>query len=389
VQAVAVDRAADEAIAEIPVAGARVRVRIEIPDGEYILHTGAANLLGVRIVVKAGAADAVLVLRRPITVRVRVVDTTGAGVKGRKVDVRGNWFGGPEGVTNDEGLVVLGDLSSGSRYSLTVDTAPAVTIDPWIPKDTTIRLPKSLGVWGRVVDARGKPVPDVEVWCRPDGGNWNDTSADEEGRFSFTGLPAGPVTLIAEDEDLEPVSSDSRAVRVEAGKKDVRLVWRPGVTMRLRVAEWPAPDRAVDAHLVTASGEAVTYEMIEEDGTVEFSGLDALSTYSLWIPALDDGQTVWRTGLRPGPDRIDVSLEMGGVIRGILTRRGPVEVEDLRLVAPGIEMDATLFADGRFEIAGVPSGSFTIVAGGWLDDRPVRATVPARRGETIELAIGE
>lgn len=74
----------------------------------------------------------------------------------------------------------------------------------WAKFDTALARPAAVA--GRVIDASGKPLPDVEIRfddAGPEAGDRYDSPAelkcqtDAEGRFRFEGLPAGKATLHA------------------------------------------------------------------------------------------------------------------------------------------------------------------------------------------------
>jgi len=159
--------------------------------------------------------------------------------------------------------------------------------------------------------------------------------------------------------------------------------------MRVLVRDWPEKDPDCEVRLVAASGETAGGCERLENGMFDFTGVDERAAYSLWISPLTDGRTLYLSGLRPGPNRVAVSLEKGGVIRGVLVRRVRVEEVEIRLEGPGFTLNSVQFPDGRFQITGVPSGTFTVVAEGRLDGTAIRASVRAGRGESVELVLGE
>ena len=84
---------------------------------------------------------------------------------------------------------------------------------------------------------------------------------------------------------------------------------------------------------------------------------------------------------------VEVSLEPGGMIRGRLVIPARATDVELWVEGSGPKLESVLYPDRSFEVAGVPSGKFTVVAEARLAGRPIRATVPARRGDTVELAL--
>lgn len=360
-------------------------------DGEYIVRASRRGLGKTETVARGGAGNLSLVLEQGLAAVILVIDAYGRPVSGAEVRVGHRW-GTTSGNTRADGRIAFTGIPLKPPFALTVlpsPRRPGASIDPWTPRDTTVRLPEALTIAGRVIDAAGKPVPDVYVWFRHEGRDWYDSSVEEDGSFSIGGVPSGEVKLLALPEDVPPTDADTRAILVAAGKKDVRLVYRPGAVLRIRFREWPAEEPFEGADLLTASGELVGEGYVDEKGELDFGALDERGVYTLFVPPLDDGRTLYRTGLRPGPDRIALSLEPGGLIRGTLLRPVPVEDIDLWLEGPGIQIEAVLFPDGVFEIAGVPSGTFTVVADGWRSGKWIRASARASRGDTVTLILKE
>ncbi len=86
---------------------------------------------------------------------------------------------------------------------------------------------------GQVINQRGDPAPDAIVSLRSLG-RWFQLFADDGGVFETAGLPAGPVSLRAEDRQMK---SEIRQVTLEDGTEapEVLLVLRPTMTRTGRV----------------------------------------------------------------------------------------------------------------------------------------------------------
>ncbi|MDJ0974697.1 MAG: carboxypeptidase regulatory-like domain-containing protein [Planctomycetota bacterium] len=110
-------------------------------------------------------------------------------------------------------------------------------------------------VTGRVLDARGDPIPDAHVWpSSGDGGRSTEACTDDEGRFAFEVLKAGTFNVWYE-------VKDGRAHHLE----DVAL----------------APERAIDlGDLVLEDAEAFAGRVTYPDGT-PVVGLPITASYFL------------------------------------------------------------------------------------------------------------
>ena len=83
-----------------------------------------------------------------------------------------------------------------------------------------------------------------------------------------------------------------------------------------------------------------------------------------------------------------VALKAGGAIRGRLVRPARATMISVWVEGPGFRLPGALYPDGSFQVPGVPAGDFTIVAEAQLAGKPIRATAPARSGDTVELTLG-
>jgi protocatechuate 3,4-dioxygenase beta subunit len=94
----------------------------------------------------------------------------------------------------------------------------------------SIVLPRgNFSVSGVVVDANGKPVPNVWIYCTGKGQAGINSHTDKDGRFKADGIFEGKVDIIASIQ-----GSDGRtlgdSISVEAGATNIRIVLKPGGT---------------------------------------------------------------------------------------------------------------------------------------------------------------
>lgn len=187
-------------------------------------------------------------------IRGRVVDPTGRGLEGQRVD----WtragaltslqstFGDRSVSTAEDGAFELTWLAPGT-YTLRAgprrgDDEPswstvtlggvAVAADE-VVEGLEIVLGEPGRLVGRVVDAAGAPVAGAAVWVRdasgrivhPDAG----ARSDATGGFTYDGLPAGPLTVVASAGESGLASDEVGPVTIlPGGETSVELALSPG-----------------------------------------------------------------------------------------------------------------------------------------------------------------
>jgi RNA polymerase sigma factor (sigma-70 family) len=227
------------------------------PNCEWVV-TDPRRPLGARVpaTLPAGAVPPEQEVRlRPLAaVAGRVVDAAGQPLPGAAVRV---WvrFAVPGGSPR-EIVVPTGGLSTGAdgtfrftgllpgpraRYTVEVSangrvgrrSAAFAVAAGRTQRLADLVLPASVSVAGTAVDEEGRPLPEVRVGVvpGPEDGLLRPlpvvTAGD--GRFRIEGLPPGPVQLEAERfvaAQPEPVGVGQARLRVEAGRRDVRIVLR-------------------------------------------------------------------------------------------------------------------------------------------------------------------
>jgi hypothetical protein len=141
-------------------------------------------------------------------------------------------------------------------------------------KDLALVADEGLTIEGVAVDEDGKPVEraDVETWLGPGDPRRMRTQAD--GLFKLTALPPGAfLCVVVQQEDRVPV----RAFGVKAGRTDLRVVLRPGLTITGRLLD--ANGRPETQHWVRAlSAKWAAADLWrarpEKDGTFVIRGLE-------------------------------------------------------------------------------------------------------------------
>lgn len=141
-------------------------------------------------------------------VRGRVVDVLGAPIAGATVTLRrGEHEVLAVTTTVADGEYSLTGPGSGEGATLFVDVAAhgMATQTDWLRKDSRwlpFKLREACCLHGRIEDATGRPLADVEVTARHQGefrGDWRQACVrtDADGRFVFAAVPIGPHTVMA------------------------------------------------------------------------------------------------------------------------------------------------------------------------------------------------
>jgi hypothetical protein len=134
------------------------------------------------------------------------------------------------GAYTDPGLVALyPGVADHERATLVniFESVPAEGIDIWL-----LPAPRRFNLTGRVTDAQGRPVRNVEIeYGNPGGaqaGIWSVRQAD--GFFLIEGVPSGTLVMLARSETPEGLLMGLASTEVAVGAiEDVRLVLgRPG-----------------------------------------------------------------------------------------------------------------------------------------------------------------
>jgi hypothetical protein len=253
-----------------------------VPDTANVLSVMAKGLAPSFPMVDAGGDRQVKVeLKAGATIRGRVVDDSGSGIKGVRVvprvnNPKPNWGGFVyldelQGTTDRDGRFTLEGMPEGVKCDVVAEGRSAVRGRMLSPSDESTNLMTLLGeglIRGRVVDALGNPVRNFRVQVgipkgaksgEPVGGYFAGYSGTglaftrDDGEFTISGLTAGNLhllTVIAEEWGA------GEADRVEA-RSVGRLKPADAVTIKLaaphtlRVRVFRAEGKLVEGARVT------------------------------------------------------------------------------------------------------------------------------------------
>jgi carboxypeptidase family protein len=367
-------------------------------DGPYEVRCVAsvAHLPVAPLRTSGGARDADFELRAAAQPLLTILDTDGRPVVGALVAVMIDNKALDQGRSDARGRVRLGRVDPEIPHVLIVIGPAArqdlkkIGIDPWSPKDGTIRLPAARIIRGVVRDRAGNAVG--SAWVHLGGtGKRLDVWCDDDGSFRFTDIPPGTATLRALPDGLDPYSSPP--VVVEGAADDVVLVVPTGGSLDIRVASWPL-GLDVRAALHIEGSDDVVFDCVDARGRISLPWVPFGRTFTLVIgPIGKPASWVLERGLVPG-EKV-VSLARGAPIRGRIVLPddcGDLEVGDFELVIEELNIvefheveECEIEDDGSFVIPGLPRGVWTVVCRARIygDLYTDRATVEA--GGTVTL----
>jgi len=180
----------------------------------------------------------------------QAVDSNGKGVKGAKIVTTlrdSEWHGILASVimeTDDEGKFEMRALPSGYGYGLSARSRGyrigRIEVRPDDVRDNrvdgiSIVLPRGqFSVSGVVVDANGKPVADVQIWCSGADQIGINSRTDADGQFKADGIFTGKVDVMANVRGDDGKWTGGSVI-VEAGATDARVV--------LGTGEWIPPPK--------------------------------------------------------------------------------------------------------------------------------------------------
>jgi hypothetical protein len=250
-------------------------------------------------------------------------------------------------------------------------------------------------VSGRVVDARGRPVPEAEV--RPSfrahvsgARSFRRVTADDRGAFELTEVAPGFVAL----EATAPGHQVSAPVTLELGggehRQGVEVVLEQGVVVSGRVL---SPDGLpVESATVTATATDLSSFVPGRPAVTGLDGrftLDTLAPGRMVLEARREGYAPGKAELEVdlGGGTVDIHLGRGTSVSGWLLEAdgAPASNRTLQLDPTGIGFEsrskATTALDGSFAFQGVAAGEYRLaVMEGHRAVWPVPGTIVVEDG---------
>jgi protocatechuate 3,4-dioxygenase beta subunit len=265
------------------------------------------------------------------------------------------------------------------------------------------------GIYGRLLDEGGKPVPGALVTLEMPNGIWTSSSAQEsdpEGRFAFLGVEPGAYRVFARHEEFAPEVRDLDLSK--ESDAEIEMVLTAGVAIQGRLVDGNGEPVAGKVSLRALGGGNVSVGMrsryrIETDEEGSFSlGPVPAGDHMLLVEARGYASTNVEapvSGRSKVEDLGDIVLETGLSISGRVLDEGggPIGTAVLTASQPGRGMmsatgDEVVTAEtdeeGRFVLAGLSPGPQHVyaVASGYGRSDGIVAE-PGTSGLTINLKL--
>ncbi|RKY18032.1 MAG: hypothetical protein DRQ55_14390 [Planctomycetota bacterium] len=421
-----------------------------VPPGTYDLHVSAkgfarASQLEVEVLPSEGARGVIFMVQEAASVVGTVISSRSglplaeATVSTGRTDMMSAWTDAFEGGklsarSDTEGRFELSGLGT-EPVSLSVShrthqplTMEKLALRPGQQLDVgLVRLSTGGAIWGRVTDERGRPEPGVSIMAaEATGKSMRRDSTDEQGMYRVEGLAPGSYSVIRMDFSMS-MDSDSAAgfmqdmlfetaslAADEELRVDLSKVREGGTRLAGLVSSAAGPE-----------ADAVVWIVRETGGTAtRFGSTNAVGEYHFdnlqpgrWLlQVLPSGETFGGGGQPSSPviepvviggqpsQRLDVDVP-GGVLRGlVLAAQGGELLENVRVVLERTDdgrpssrfMDALggrvgeawSNARGEFQFQHLPTGSYTVIAGGQNIVGLGQAGWGTRRVENISVSDG-
>ena len=248
-----------------------------------------------------------------------------------------------------------------------------------------------LPIAGWIVDGDGAPIAGVRV-----------TRRDASGPIPV--IPAIPAVAVSDAEGafrLPPSSATQQLLMLDAPLVfPAELPWRAGdpaprimlarrVHLEARVTADGAPVAGAEVQLSDGSGPALATVTSDPDGIARFRDL-VPGPYELWARREAEVSPLVRIADAADAGDVALALEPAGTVRGQVAGDGPLPAGGTVQLAP-LDLDhatrvATLDAEGRFTIAGLPRGRWRVEVS-VRDHVSEGERVLDAKGPTDELAL--
>lgn len=359
------------------------------PDLRLVARGALPWILPMPRPVRAGEPDVVVEMTRALRPTVTVLDPDGAPLAQVEVRVESvprrsvnrTWTGR----TDDEGRARLGPLDPALVYALHVDVGRRIDsvptdVEPWLPRDETIRLRRGVPVQVRAVDETGRAIGASVSIPLSAGSSFVMESAT--GVVDLPRQPPGPLRLHVSSPGFVPAWVDLD-VRDPPTPVTVRL--RPGRDLRIRLTG-PGPH---PPSLVVTSVDGRSGAEVDAGGSAVVRGLDPAGRYRIWAPAATDADGyVLETIQGFGEAEIVAPVRTGGRIRVRAKLPDGTSRTESYATADDHYLTGSAFADGECEFRGVPPGRWRVeVIAFDPDGVESRAEAMAQAGDVLDLVL--
>jgi uncharacterized GH25 family protein len=314
------------------------------------------------------------------------------------------------------GLAVVGNLPPRVPLVLSIESrdrprrveAEAITLEPGERKRIEIHLGSGGTILGRVEDAQGRAVPELEIWRMaaefpaPKPLESYDTPAartrtDAQGRFRFEDVPAGawhvgPPSISRWDESArtaDAMAALAQVVEVEAGSLPREIVIRVDRGLYLSGTVVDPEGRPAPEISVWANSESALEHLngkTDDAGRFRIGPLTA-GSYAIQAGGFGHGLHAPSESLivDAGASEITLHLRVGGAIRGrTLDAAGRLRECQIMLVREGEQGWTGKRSEGSFSFEGLLPGAYVLNAQGSDGFCGRRTGLYLRAGTTLE-----
>ncbi|MDZ4858930.1 MAG: carboxypeptidase regulatory-like domain-containing protein [Candidatus Hydrogenedentes bacterium] len=323
--------------------------------------------------------------------------------------------------SQEEGVFKVQGLAAGT-YKLQV-RPPRTWREPTLPAGNDIQLTQGENVTGvrlvcdfdtgmklagRVIDSTGKPIRDVSVNAHSRNGNSSGyAQTDAEGKFEIVGLQAGTHWYGAHHQDY---SQPDQQQEVEVPNPNMTITLRGKGTIQGRVLEAQSGQPVKTFSIIPLVGRIERIEpgnymgtgqtFVDENGRFEIRGNDGDA--ALYVTAQGYAPKLHKVpGVREGQTTsgVDVRLDAGGVIEGVVTNKQGQAVAGASIYigrVPTQEWErqqrpanATTDADGSFRIESLAAENTRVYAThGEYATASATATPAAGGAAMVNIVLG-
>ena len=263
--------------------------------------------------VHAGDEDAVIRVRASASTRVRVLDEEGRVIPGAHVQLAHGTQTHAASLTDAEGLFIARGLDPDLLYRITARMPEGTSrylvtvLEEQAPGEIEAVLRSAHTVSGVVVAPDGRSLPWARVYRQVSENGWETHFADEAGRFTLQGLPAGDLVLmVAPALPFRWFEGTRHTVRAPASDLSLEAEVGGGITFRLPADVKPEEASIGCTDQDDALQRAHFHPQMLKQRTDTIHGLDPGHRYVLYVIANE--RVFLAADLRPGPEVVEITL---------------------------------------------------------------------------------
>jgi len=260
------------------------------------------------------------------------------------------------------GVIAVALLTLVSGDSVILEAAPFI---PVVAPPMTVAASKpptpgtALPVAGWIIDDAGAPIAGVNVTRRDASGAIEASAVSEAtGAFRLPPSSAPRQQLMLDGPDVFPAE-----LAVRAGGPEPRILLARRVHLEVRVTADGAPVAGALVEISDGSAPALTTVTSDREGIARFDDLMP-GPYELWARREASVSPLVRLADAASAHDVALALAPAGTVHGQVTGDGPLPAGGTVQLAP-LDVDhaprvATLDAEGRFAIDGLPRGRWRV-----------------------------